>query len=332
MSLESSLVEGSLDAIRGALSHTKLSASTLNFVVWIDDAARRDWILERAAKLAEKHPSLMLVLDNTGTRGGSAAVTTAPREAETHFTVQGERVDIDVTGLDATAIAGFVTALAQTSVPTVLWWSGFRPDRRASFDALLQLAAMLIVDSSGPTGDDSALHRLIAFHRERPDVLVRDLAWLRLRSWQDMIATFFDNPALLDELYAIRKLRITSGSDSEALYLGGWLASRLGWNATGRDTFADRNGKEISFVHAREGEKRRVQSICLDSETSWYHGEVTGDPDVVSIWVEGEHAREARLFPLHLIDTASLIERAILEDGVDELFEIALAAVGTLLG
>ena len=75
-----------------------------------------------------------------------------------------------------------------------------------------------------------------------------------------------------------------------------------------------------------------MRSICLDSETSWYHGEVTEDPGVVKIWVEGEHAREPRLFPLHLIDTASLIESAILTEGADEMFEVALQMVGTLLG
>jgi hypothetical protein len=75
-----------------------------------------------------------------------------------------------------------------------------------------------------------------------------------------------------------------------------------------------------------------VQSVCLDSDTSWYHGEVTDDPAVVRIWVEGEHAREPRLFPLQAIDNASLLERAVLETGADDVFETALRSAGTLLG
>ncbi len=50
------------------------------------------------------------------------------------------------------------------------------------------------------------------------------------------------------------------------------------------------------------------------------------------MWVEGEHAREPRLFPLQAIDNASLLERAVLEPGTDELFETALRSAGTLLG
>ena len=335
MNLETSRVEASLDAIHGVLAQIRLSMSTLNFVVWIDDPGRRAWVLERAALLTHKHPSMMLLLDNTGAESGgtrSAIVTTGCREDNEHGTVRGERVDLDVSGLDAATISRFVTSLCTPNVPTVLWWTGLRESSRATFEALLPLSSMFIVDSSGATGDDTALRALVAFHRERPWVVLRDLAWLRLRPWQDMIANFFDDPALREELYTLRSIRVASGSASEALYLGGWLASSLGWTATARDTFADARGKQISFSQAREGEIRRVRSVCLDSDTSWYHGEVTDDPEVVKIWVEGEHARQQRYFPLRLIDTASLIEAAILEEGPDELFEVALTAAGTLLG
>ncbi|HEY4440866.1 MAG TPA: glucose-6-phosphate dehydrogenase assembly protein OpcA [Candidatus Elarobacter sp.] len=311
---------------------TRVSASTLNFLVWIDDDGRREWVLERAARFTEKHPSLMLVLDNTGAHAGREPVASASRQGELHDTMQSERIDVDVTELDAQAVVAFCTERYSPSVQTVLWWTGSNPRSSEAFEALLGIAGLLIVDSSGATGDDSALSRLIGFHRDRPQVVLRDLAWLRLGPWRDMIAHFFDNPELLNELFQIRKVAIVSGSTSEALYLAGWLASRLEWTPTGPGQLRDRDGKEISFSHRREGEMRRVHSICLDSETSWYHGEVTSDPDVVSIWVEGAHARDARLFPLHLLDTASLIERAILDEGADELFEIALKAVGTLLG
>jgi glucose-6-phosphate dehydrogenase assembly protein OpcA len=332
MTLESSTVGTSLDAIRAELSRGKLAASTFNFIVWIDDPARRDWIRERAGMLSEKHPSFTLILDNTGVREGDATVTTSARDPHATITVRGERVEIDVSGLDAETIAGYVTGLCATGVETILWWSGFKEASRATFYALLPLIGTLIVDSSGGLADDSALRALTTFHAEHMEVALRDLAWMRLGPWQDMIAAFFDDESLLGELYTIRALHIVSGSDSEALYLGAWLASRLGWTASGRNAFTDRNAKTVSFNRRREGEIRRVQTICLDSETSWYHGEVTEDPAVVRVWVEGEHGREPRLFPLRAIDNASLLERAVLESGSDELFETALRTAATLLG
>jgi glucose-6-phosphate dehydrogenase assembly protein OpcA len=332
LSLESSTVSTSVEAIRGELARTKVATTTLNFIVWIDDAARRDWVLERAGMLAEKHPSMMLVFDHTGAQHGEATVTTVRHDTQATYTVQGERVDIDVSNADAATVVGYVTGLCSPSVPTVLWWTGRQEGSREIFYALLPHVQTLVFDSSGGARDESAMRALVDFHREHPDVVLRDLAWMRLLPWQDMIADFFDDPGLLEELFTIRALHISSGSDSEAFYLGGWLASSLNWKPSGRDAFTDARGKPVAFKRKRLGDIRRVQSICLDSETSWYHGEVTEDPGVVKLWVEGEHAREPRLFPLKAVDNASLLERAVLEPGTDELFETALQSAGTLLG
>ncbi len=333
MSLESSTVSTSVDAIRAELARGKLSTSTINLLVWIDDPARRDWIRERAGMLSEKHPSFTIIFDHTGARQGDATVTTGPRDAEAPVTVDEERVEIDVSGMDADAVAGYVTGLCTSGVPTVLWWSGFQESSRPIFYALLPLIDTLVVDSSGGTRDQSALRALSDFHSEHAEVVLRDLAWMRLRPWQDIVAQFFDDPDVVPEVFAIRKLFVASGSESEALYLAGWLASRLGWHASGKNAFTDASGQAIGFERRRAGEIRRVQSICLDSDTSWYHGEVSEeDPNVVRVWIEGDHAREPRLFPLQAIDNASLLERAVLEPGLDELFETALRSAATLLG
>ena len=301
-------------------------------VVGAGPDAADDWIVERACRLADKHPSLTLILDHTGKRSGEATVSATARDDRPQSTTHGECVDIDVAAFDAATIVSYVAALCTTGVPNVLWWSGANVSTRPVFEALLPRAELLLVDSSGALRDESAVSRLIEFHQEHRDVAMRDLAWLRLRPWQDMVAAFFDDPALRDELFSIRRLHIASGSASEALYLGGWLASRLGWIAAGTDAFADRNGRPVAFVRERVGEIRRIQSICLDSETSWYHGEVTSDPHVVRVWSEGAHTHEPRLFPLRAVDNTSLLERAILERGTDELFEQTLRILATLLG
>jgi glucose-6-phosphate dehydrogenase assembly protein OpcA len=333
MNAEPATSKTSLEEIRAQLARTKLTASTMNLVVWIDDPARRDWIIERTALLGDKHPSLAIVLDHTGVCEQGVISSAGERDERVDFTVQGERVQLDVSCLDAEAILGYVTALVKTSVPTILWWSGLNEDSAPIFYALLPLANTLLFDSSSGVADDSTLRRLAAFDTQHPHVILRDLAWLRIRPWQDIIANFFDEPDVTGDVFTIRSLRVRSGSDAEAFYLGGWLASRLGWKATGRDAFTDLAGATVRFERVHEGDIRRVHSICLDSETSWYHAEVTEDASVVRMWVEGAHAREPRLFPLAAMDNASLLERAILE-GVtaDEVYETALKSVATLLG
>jgi len=332
LDLESSTVAASVEAIRAELARGKLATSTLNLLVWIDDPARRDWIRERVGILTDKHPSFTLIFDHTGVQH-QATVTTSPRDANVNVTVGAERVEVDVSGERAETIAAYASGLCMRGVPTVLWWSGFQESSRPIFAALLPMIDTLLVDSSGGTRDESAMRALAAFHDEHPDVTLRDLAWLRLHPWRDIVAYFFDDPAATSELASIRKLAIASGSESEALYLAGWMASALGWRASAKNAFTAIDGNTIAFQRHRSGDIRRVQSVCLDSDTSWYHAEVAEDAEnVVRVWVEGTLAREPRLVPLQAIDNASLLERAILEPGSDELFETALRSAATLLG
>jgi glucose-6-phosphate dehydrogenase assembly protein OpcA len=327
-----SKVEASVDAIRAELAQNAVSTSTLNFIVWIDDPQRRAWILERAGMLAEKHPSFTLILDNTAECGARATVTSSARE-HPEATVRGERVDIDVSCLDAPAVGAYVAALCTAGVPTLLWWSGMKVESRPIFEALLPSADTLLVDSSGSVTDERGIASLVRFHRENPRVVIRDLAWLRLLPWRDMIANFFDEPSLARDLFGIRRLSIASGSAAEALYLAGWMGSALGWRATGVNAFTDFDDNTIRFVREQRGAIRRVQSVRLETETTAYRGEVTDDDDkLVRVWVEGQHASDPRLYPLQAIDNASLLERAVLETGADELFETALGIIGTILG
>lgn len=316
-------VSSSIETMRGELALGGLSTSTLTFIVWIDEAGRRDWVLERARMLAEKYPSFLMIFDRTGAESGEPRVSCG-----------GSRncVSIDASALDADGVDQYVSAFCRDAVSTVLWWSGAHVDAGEILNALLARAQTLLVDSSGSVTDDTAVCSLAAFAPRHPEIAIRDLAWLRLTPWQDMIARFFDDPRLLSELYTMRALHITSGSEAEALYLGAWLASRLGWTASGRSAFTARDGKEIAFTHEIAGQTRRVHSVCLDTDGSWYHGEVTDDPAVVAVWVEGEYGRERSLVPLQAIDNASLLERAILEPGADEVFVTALSWIATLVG
>jgi glucose-6-phosphate dehydrogenase assembly protein OpcA len=225
------------------------------------------------------------------------------------------------------------TALLAPDVPTVLWWSADSLNEDTAFRCFFDNADSAVVDSSLGVRDVSTLDELSAFYEQHRHVALRDLAWMRLHPWQDIIAQFFDDPALREELFSIHSVKIVSGSDAEALYLAGWLASRLGWSAVGHDAFKDRYLHHITLEHERNGQPRRVHSVALKTATSTYHGTVdANDSSVVRVWAEGKNAREERIFPLQAVDNASLIERAALEGGgTDEIFETALRMVATLI-
>jgi glucose-6-phosphate dehydrogenase assembly protein OpcA len=320
-----------IELIRTELARAKPHITTMNFIVWIDCESNRDWVIQRAIKISEKHPSRTIILDASPGRVGAHVRPLDPDDT-TH---QSTFIDIGVADIAAQEACVLATSLAVPDVPTVLCWGAESLNEQTAFRCFFAADRLpvAVVDSSLGVRDASTILELAQFYKEHGNVSVRDLAWMRLHLWQDIIAQFFDDPALREELFSIRELRIVAGSDAEALYLGGWLASRLGWNATAPGEFADRNGRRITFEHERGGQARRVYSVALTTATSTYRGSVDeADASVVRVWVEGAKARPVRLVPVQAIDTASLVERAALEDGgTDEIFETSLRMVQTLI-
>jgi glucose-6-phosphate dehydrogenase assembly protein OpcA len=333
--LTTPIIATDFEALRRELGRTSISATTMNFVVWIDDVTFREWVLERTAKILEKHPARAILLDAcTDARPGARLVRSEPDDADVaHITVQGERVEIGVYGMSAGEVSELTSSITRSGLPTLLWWTGEGIAGQPAFNALVDLADSLVVDSSGTRNDSATVVELVRFLSSRPTVGVRDLAWMRLRPWQDMIARFFDDPSLREELYSVRSLQIVSGSDAEALYLSGWLASRLDWTASGHGEFSDQSGARIPFSSARAGRIRRVRSVELTTTTTTYNATVSDDDErVVVVKATGKNALPGRFVPLQAVDSPSLLERAILEPATDEVFETALRMVGTISG
>jgi len=304
---------------------------TMNFVVFVDDPAHREWVLERAAVVADKHPSRLIVLDSTSAASGVDVSITARRRGES--TVVSERIAVAVGPLDHTAIVSLTQELSGYDLPAILWWSGERLLRSRTFSGLAHGAASVLVDSSGKARGEETIRELGEFLTRFPGVVLNDLAFMRLAPWQDMIAQFFDDPALREDLFSIVALDIESGSDAEALYLAGWLGSRLSWEPCERNAFSDRRGKRIPFTKIDKGDRRRVASVVLRTADSTYRASLsTDDENTVCLSVEGARAKATRCAPLQNIANTSLIERAILENARDPIFETSLLTVRDLLG
>lgn len=322
-------------AIRAELSRGKPAMTSLNLVVWIDSEIKRDWVIERARHVSKKHQSRTIILDSSP---GRTSAFVHAEDAGDEDGSQSSRVEIGVADMTASEACDLATSLLVPDVTTVLWWSADSMHEDTAFRCFFDNADSAVVDSSLGVRDASSLAELSEFYEQQNhrQVALRDLAWMRLHPWQDIIAQFFDDPepSQVEELFSISKVRIVSGSDAEALYLSGWLASRLGWNAVAHDEFRDRNGNRVVLEHERSGQPRRVHSIALTTRTSVYQGDIDSqDPTVVRVRVDGERPRAERIFPLQAVDNASLIERAALQGGgTDEIFETALRMAGTLIG
>ena len=86
---------------------------------------------------------------------------------------------------------------------------------------------------------------------------VRDLNWSRLTAWRDLIAQFFDPPALrryareICEVEIVRSVASPANIPTRTLLLTGWLASRLNWQRTSAER---QDGQWISRWNGPSGE------------------------------------------------------------------------------
>jgi glucose-6-phosphate dehydrogenase assembly protein OpcA len=305
-----------------------VSTTTLNLIAFTDDAASPARLLDRLRTFAQKHPCRAIVLDgaHTGERHINA---TSTEDGDTVFTLS-EEIVLGVAAMEADELHSIVHDLLIPDVGCALFWAG-RELLDPRFDALASLGTTIVVDSSRAADASEAL-RGVAKLSGSSDRYLRDLSYLRLLPWQDMIAQFFDDAELARELPAISRVEIVSGSEPEAYYFAGWLASRLAWKPCGRNELCNTEGDKITVGIEKRGDPRRVQRVLLRSKHDVFCAELDPDaPDLVCLTVTGKTRRDRRCAPLHDIDSVSLVEQAVLIPRTDPVFTQALGMARAIL-
>jgi len=312
-------VNAILDEMHG--SHegaADITTATLTLLAYTDERQIVDIIRERAEAILHRHPARVVLLDAT-------------REPSEH-TASLEWIDIGVRDVSVAEVASVARAFTLQDIPTVLVWAARETTRNPAFAALNQLSSSLLLDSSRVGSDASALRELTDYFSQERRYAVQDLAYLRLAPWQEMIADFFDETELADDLASLQSVEIVAGSQAEALYLLGWLSSRLGWKVASSGSFASPSGAPVAYAVKMEGNPRRVRSVTLTSKDNVFRAALDESSDeTVCLTVEGAKARPKRCEPLHDISNVALIERAILMPQTSDVFRATLEAVRELL-
>ncbi len=296
--------------------------ATMTLLVFVEDASLIDWARERARLLAQRHASRVVVLN----------ATTSDTSAQN---LDGEWIEFGVRGSTPEHLLSVTAPVLTHGVQHTLLWVARMTASDARFDALMPEMQTILLDSSRVSDDAAALRDLVAFRKAHPENgAIHDLAYLRLAPWQELVADFFDERNFVEDLFNLKRVTVASGSDAEGYYLLGWLASRLEWEPTRDRTFTQRrSGRTVAYAIEREGRARRVNRVTLESQATHFRAELCGpDSTAVSLEVSGAKRRAPRVAPLHDVDIASLLERAILRDQADPVFRDALDVAGRMLG
>lgn len=260
---------------------------TLVAVTHDPDEARQ--VLDIVHGLSVAHPSRAIVVAADGTAGPSAAPAARPSaKAESAepsgiqayvgaFTgprnAYGEDILLLARGEDARHLPGVILPLIVTGLPTVLWWLGEPPWGSEMLEALVDGSDRLIVDTSTMAHPERSMRALEDLMRRKgARTAVGDISWTVQAPWRDIVAQFFDPPAV--RVYLDNVARVTleyaageedaPANSSQAYLFAGWLASRLGWRInlaqpTGgagsrQHTLSDGSGHVVTLeVNARYG-------------------------------------------------------------------------------
>ncbi|HTX58011.1 MAG TPA: glucose-6-phosphate dehydrogenase assembly protein OpcA [Candidatus Acidoferrales bacterium] len=293
-----------------------MKTATMTFAVFFGDEAGAGWVRERTRALAVKHPSRVVVFD--ATRGENERIVEPSRS-------RGEWIEIGVADASAQELGAALAMLELPEAPVVLLWvaEGLASDER--FLTLARRANTTICSSSVIRTDEKPLRDLTEFVEAHPEIVLDDVAYLRLTAWQELIAEFFDDSACRSELDTMRRVEVTAGSDAEMYYLLGWLASRLSWTPLDEQTFGSHGGN-VQYAMLRDGPPRRLSKVVLSSQHATFTASVhPQDQSAICLDVSGSVACAPRCAPMHTVDLASLVERAILSRGRDQIFIESLA-------
>jgi glucose-6-phosphate dehydrogenase assembly protein OpcA len=297
-----------------------VDVAMVTIVAFFEDEAIGSWLRPRIAEVAAKQPSRVVVID------------AARATDRTSVSESGDWIEVGADGCSAESLASATESLVHRSAPVALIWASFDMAGDERFAALAPQANIIVYNSSALERDENGLLALRAYAENRPDATIADLAYLRLAPWQDAVALFFDAKNVIRELFDLRRVEIASGSDAEAYYLLGWLASRLEWTTCGPHELCNRFGTEIAFRVERMPAPRRLQRVTLESSQTRFIAELQrGMPNAIALSVSGAVEYPARFRPVTNVGTPSLIERALAATHQDRIFIETLLAAGTIL-
>jgi glucose-6-phosphate dehydrogenase assembly protein OpcA len=293
------------------------SVATMSVVVFFEDATIGALARERIRMLASKHPSRVILLD--GTQGD-----------DLHVVNGCDWIELGVKSRSPEILRSAVATLRLPDAPVVLLWIARGIGSDARFVSLSEDAQTIVYNSSLVDVGHDALCEFVEYVERNPKLPLADIAYLRLAPWQECVAIFFDGSAAA-ELAELERVEVGCGSEPEAYYLIGWLASRLGWTPSAADALLSRSGKRVAYEIHRQGEPRRIARIALSSAQSTFVAEVDASQETILLSAHGSSEHAPRYRAIDNPGIAALVERAILWGQNDRIFRAALAAAGEIL-
>jgi len=342
--------------------HGVIRSSILNFLVYGSDRSEATEIDDILTEITSAHPSraILMLVDREAPDAKLEAQVTSRCTLPTGSSKQVccEQVTITAAGSGIDDLPSTLSPLLLSDLPVYLWWRAVpRIEDKALFRKLADISDRVIIDSSlfnDPHRDIASMATVL--HDTPRWTAISDLNWARLTAWRALLAAFYDvkeyRPLLgqLDQVvieYAPSAID-PSAISPRALLLGGWLASRLGWQVQKRETKASPHSVTfgcaskddcaigLEFVHTeRKIEPGHLALVTLHSakdESILFSVRRSADGNRIETSVtRGEAKSSQRVLSYEGLSESALIGKEIQILGHDRVYEQAVLAAGELV-
>jgi glucose-6-phosphate dehydrogenase assembly protein OpcA len=232
-------VNNALMTLRSGEERAATRISTINLVVVATDETEADRACRTMRQLGRQNPGrTVIVVPHPGTELSIDADVHLHTAKVDSRSVWWEEVRIVVAGPVCGHLDSLVEPLTLGEMPVTLWYVSSIPDPA---EPLVGTAGTVVVESpaagvghgasqasSGVAGSRGVLSSLVDLAQRRPVV---DLTWLRLNPWRQMLTHLFDVVTYRPFVHAVQSAEV-AGPAGSALLLAGWLADRLGLDAS----------------------------------------------------------------------------------------------------
>lgn len=161
-------------------------------------------------------------------------------------------------------------------LPVYLLWGQTPSKEDVVFSALQPFASRIIFDSECSDNLHQFTQEMLQNFNVHMDIM--DINWALLSNWRDILVQLFDTPARFSLLQKCKSLQITYNSSKtevshhpaiRAIYLQGWLASRLQWKYHAAEKVDD-----ITIINYIGQEHPSVVALCPKKDDSLPPGSI----------------------------------------------------------
>jgi hypothetical protein len=157
--------------------------------------------------------------------------------------------------------------LLVSDVPVIGWCTKDVAEAAQSLSLLADVSDQLVTDLGLATDPRASIEALTGLMTEMPGLRVRDLEWLRMASWRQLVAEVFESPErrlLIAEIAEVEILH--AEAPMQALLFAAWFSSRLGMSV-GAGAWSHQDG---SFAIQMAGPAGSALSVRVGQDAAGF--------------------------------------------------------------